>query len=454
MLKVGWIVPQRIITKFERMKPYEKYKESGVEWVGKIPKNWQFVKLKQLVSCNDETLTIRDNDNFFINYIEIGDVNLEKGIANYSNVHIQEAPSRARRIVKANDIIISTVRTYLKAIAKVPEEYNDFIASTGFAILRAKAIDYSFLNFVVQNEDFINEVISLSVGASYPAISSNNLINIKVALPTLEEQTAIANYLDHQTAIIDELIEKKTKQIALLKEKRQAIINETVTKGLDPTAKMKDSRVEWLGEIPESWEVVKLKRFVKEHRQGFYSSNGYDNFGFKVARITDIKDNNILDITDSPYYDLPESEVKDFILKDGDFLFQRTGAHKKIGIFKGNQPAIYGSFLIRFRFNEKKINPDFLLMYFDSYVYQNQLNSTIHGGANPNIHAENIKECIVVVPSKEEQELMFKAYVKERDNIILLSEKFQHQIEKLKEYRQSLISEAVTGKIDVRGWQL
>ena len=153
------------------MKPYEKYKASGVDggdhrWIGEIPEHWQFIKLKQLVSCNDETLTIRETDDFFINYIEIGDVNLEKGVDNYSNVHIQEAPSRARRIVRANDIIISTVRTYLKAIAKVPEEYNGFIASTGFAVLRAKAIDYNYLNFVVQNEDFINEVISLSVLAT------------------------------------------------------------------------------------------------------------------------------------------------------------------------------------------------------------------------------------------------------------------------------------------------
>lgn len=429
------------------MKPYEKYKESGVEWVGKIPKNWQFVKLKQLVSCNDETLTIRDNDNFFINYIEIGDVNLEKGVANYSNVHIQEAPSRARRIVKANDIIISTVRTYLKAIAKVPEEYNDFIASTGFAILRAKAIDYNFLNFVVQNEDFINEVISLSVGASYPAISSNNLINIKVALPTLEEQTAIANYLDHQTAIIDELIEKKTKQIVLLKEKRQAIINETVTKGLDPTAKMKDSGVEWLGEIPESWEVKKLK-FVYNIKKQIAGELGYNVLsvtqkGIKIRDLDNLKGQLSMDYSK---YQLVEKG--DFIMNHMDLL---TGF-----IDISNWDGVTSPDYRVFHSIDKNCIDEYYLFIFQ-FCYYNKIFFGLGQGVSQlgrwRMPAESFNNFIVPYPSREEQQQIVDfliRYTKATDETI---DKQLLAIGKLKEYRQSLISEVVTGKIDVRTWQ-
>ena len=443
------------------MKPYEKYKASGVDggdhrWIGEIPEHWQFIKLKQLVSCNDETLTIRETDDFFINYIEIGDVNLEKGVDNYSNVHIQEAPSRARRIVRANDIIISTVRTYLKAIAKVPEEYNGFIASTGFAVLRAKAIDYNYLNFVVQNEDFINEVISLSVGASYPAISSNNLVNIKAPFPPLQEQTAIAKYLDHQTAIIDELIEKKTKQIALLKEKRQAIINETVTKGLDPTAKMKDSGIEWLGEIPESWEVKKIKFISSVISKGTTPSTegkGLVDNGIKYLKAENIKDSEV-----SPSHEFFIDEETHEILKrsqlqENDILFVIAGATiGKVAILpKELTPANTNQAVSFIRLKEGE-NHKFIHYWLLSSKIYDQIWFKAVQSAQPNLSMESLGNFSVPYPTLHEQELIVNFLNSKIEEFESLIAKNIDQMEKLKEYRQSLISEAVTGKIDVRGW--
>lgn len=436
------------------MKPYEKYKDSGVEWIGEIPEHWQFVKLKQLVSCNDETLTIRDTDDFFINYIEIGDVNLEKGIDNYSNVHIQEAPSRARRIVKVNDILISTVRTYLKAIAKVPEEYNNFIASTGFAVLRAKAIDYNYLNFAVQNEDFINEVISLSVGASYPAISSNNLINIKVPLPTLQEQTAIAKYLDHQTAIIDELIEKKTKQIALLKEKRQAIINETVTKGLDPTAKMKDSGVEWLGEIPEHWKTAKIGHYSQIIRGASPRPAGDPNlFGSNFMpwiTVSEVTNGNDKFLYGTQQYLTELGSQQSRIIYPETLLLSNSGA--TLGVPKISKiTGCINDGSVAFTSFNKNLNRDFLYYFFITHTetYRRQM----AGSGQPNLNTDIVKSTQIPLPPIDEQVQIVNFIENELSEFENILNFCYIQIEKLKEYRQSVISEAVTGKIDVREWQ-
>ena len=185
-------------------------------------------------------------------------MSLDKGIELYQKMVFEDCPSRARRIVKKGDIIISTVRTYLKAIAEITDD-NDVVVSTGFAVIRAKNIFDKYLKYVLLNSYFVDTVASLSVGVSYPAINTSTMMNIKITIPTFDTQRRIADYLDHKTAAIDTLIADKQKMIELLKERRQAIISEAVTKGLDKNVNMKDSDIEWIGEIPEDWKLEKIK---------------------------------------------------------------------------------------------------------------------------------------------------------------------------------------------------
>jgi len=268
----------------------------------------------------------------------------------------------------------------------------------------------------------------------------------------IKEQTQISNFLDHETAKIDTLIETQQQLIKLLKEKRMAVISHAVTKGLNPDVPMRDSGVKWIGEIPEHWNVAEIRRITLDHRQGYYSEKGYDETGHRVVRITDILEHNIIDVSNSPFFKLDEENRVRYELRNGDFLFQRTGSHKKIGIFNSNEPSVYASFLIRFRF-DKRVNQNFLLNYFNSKLYIDQLNEQIHGGVNPNINAENIKVCKFVIPPIDEQEsigLFIKGHLSQLHQLIL---KAESAIRLIQERRTALISAAVTGKIDLRNWQ-
>ncbi len=186
-----------------------KYKDSGIKWLGKIPEHWNVSRLKFLASCNDEILTETTSSDKMIKYVDISSVNLEKGICNIENTSFKKAPSRARRKVKDGDIIISTVRTYLKAIAGIYNPPSNLIVSTGFAVIRpSQIINPKLLSYISQSQFFINEVMANSTGVSYPAINPTTLISIPIVLSTNKcEQRKIAEYLDEKTERIDTLTE-------------------------------------------------------------------------------------------------------------------------------------------------------------------------------------------------------------------------------------------------------
>ncbi|MCL6748859.1 restriction endonuclease subunit S [Prevotella sp. TCVGH] len=213
------------------MKRYEEYKESGVKWIGKVPSHWEDCKIKFIASCNDDVLSEKTNTTEIIDYVEIGDVVYGQGITNSTQYEFADAPSRARRITKKGDIIVSTVRTYLKAIA--PIDAIEPIVSTGFAVIRPRKIDSLFAAYTFTSDFFVEKVESLSVGVSYPAINASQIVNIKIPCPPLSEQRAIASYLDAETSKIDARIAKRRRQIELLQEYKQALITVAVTGKID-----------------------------------------------------------------------------------------------------------------------------------------------------------------------------------------------------------------------------
>lgn len=204
-----------------------KLRPSGIDWIREIPEHWTIKPLKYVVSYNDEVWPENSKDDFCIKYVEIGDVSQTSGVNNYTEYEFSKAPSRARRIVRKDDVIVSTVRTYLKAIAKVRED--NLTVSTGFMVLRAKGINPSYLGYLTLGDHFIQEIISKSVGVSYPAINSTEIANIKVLIPPLSEQHEIADCLDKKCAEIDRLKAKLKKKRDTLVELRQSLISEVVT---------------------------------------------------------------------------------------------------------------------------------------------------------------------------------------------------------------------------------
>ena len=189
--------------------------------------------MKYIATVNDNSLSETYNEDFEINYIDIGSVSTGY-INKYETMMYSSSPSRARRIIKEGDILVSTVRTYLKAIAPVSFFEDNYIASTGFAVIRSKNMIVSnFMKYALLSNYFVDLVEASSVGISYPAINSSDLITFKLSVAPINEQKEIANYLDDKTQKIDKLIKKATKSIKLLKEKRTALISAAVTGKID-----------------------------------------------------------------------------------------------------------------------------------------------------------------------------------------------------------------------------
>ena len=207
-----------------------KMKDSGIPWIGKIPKDWKVCPLKYLCSYNNETLPENTNSEYEFDYVDIGSVTYGKGIENYQHLKFSKAPSRARRLVKKGDVILSTVRTYLKATAQIPENVYPIVVSTGYLTLRAnKQIIPNFLKYSVQQDAFISEIEAKSSGVSYPAINAIEAVRTNVIVPPIYEQQRIADYLDSKCSKIDSIIQKKQELLANLDTYKKSLIYEYVT---------------------------------------------------------------------------------------------------------------------------------------------------------------------------------------------------------------------------------
>ncbi|MDP1700621.1 MAG: restriction endonuclease subunit S [Aestuariivirga sp.] len=214
------------------------------KWLGVVPVSWDVKPLKVVCSYNDDVLSENTPPDLNIEYVEISDVEASKGIISSISLKFADSPSRARRLVQNGDVLVSTVRTYLRAIAPVVNPPSNLVVSTGFAVLRPRDIDSSFLGYVCQAEFFISDVISRSVGVSYPAINASELVRINVPVPSSSDQRNIGHFLDRETAKIDILIAEAGAAVGLLRERRSALVSAAVTGKIDLRGLMPASKAE------------------------------------------------------------------------------------------------------------------------------------------------------------------------------------------------------------------
>ena len=441
------------IAKYQK---YAEYKDSGVEWLGEIPSHWSSKQLKYLCTYNDEVLSELTKKDDEIEYVDIGGVSSISGIANIETMTFGDAPSRARRIVKDGDVIVSTVRTYLEAIAPINNPPENLIVSTGFAVIRPTSLlTKSYTSYCLRAKGFIKEVVARSVGVSYPAINASELVNIKIPFLNYEEQIQITAFLDHETAKIDSLIEKQQKLIALLKEKRQAVISHAVTKGLNPNAPMKDSGVEWLGEVPEHWDVSKLKwkTFTTSGSTPSTSKYSlyYEDGDIPWIRTTDLN-NGILEETPISITKRAVAETACSVLPKKSILIAMYGGAGSIGKhalleFESTiNQAVCGIL------PNSNFHPEFLHRFYEFYrpFWMIEAAGT---RKDPNIGQDQVKESKVVIPAAEEQKAISNYIIEMQNNFDSLTSKAESAIALMQERRTALISAAVTGKIDVRDWQ-
>ncbi|GAB6283106.1 MAG: restriction endonuclease subunit S [Ignavibacterium sp.] len=210
--------------------PSVNLKDSGIEWLGQIPEHWEVKKLKYVAKINSESLTENEDEDLLIHYIDISSVNSDGNIISTTEYLYSDAPSRARRIVNEGDTILSTVRTYLKAIAYIEEANNNLTCSTGFAVIRPSDVFIpNFLFYIFRSQIIIEKIMANSKGVSYPAIDSEDVKLIPIWYPDKEEQLQIVQHIETETKRIDGTISKIEKEIELLSEFRTALISEVVT---------------------------------------------------------------------------------------------------------------------------------------------------------------------------------------------------------------------------------
>lgn len=433
---------------------YDAYKDSGVEWLGDLPSRWDCIALNAVVSCNDDVLPDSTPPHFEMQYVEISDVEYGRGIHGSTGFTYGTAPSRARRGVVDGDVLVSTVRTYLRAIARVASPPENMIVSTGFAVLRPTAVHSGFLGYLMTSEYVVGEIISHSVGVSYPAINAHDVMRIKIPQPPLEEQKLIAAFLDRETAKIDALVEEQRRLIELLKEKRQAVISHAVTKGLNPDAPMKDSGVEWLGEVPAHWKVarvghryeVQLGRMLNEERSQGDNMRPY-------LRVLDVQWDAI-NFQDLPEMDFPPDAQLRYRLRAGDLLVNEGGSYVgRSAIWHGElEECYYQKALHRLRpFDGRHDTADFFLFGMEMAA---QLGVFVAGANQTTIDhltAEQLRSYRFGFPPLVEQQAIATHIRSQLARLEPLMSEAETVISLLQERRSALISAAVTGKIDVRG---
>jgi len=427
-------------------KKYPEYQVSGVKWLGEIPKGWTLRRFKYLFKEINERSNEGNED--LLSVSQYTGVTKKSDKVNDGNLLTTASTLEGYKKVYKNDLVSNIMLAWNGSLGFSP--FNG-ITSPAYSIYRLnKGNNERYFHYLVRTEIYKAEFKRNSSGVieSRLRLYTDDFFNIWSILPSLEEQTAIANFLDKKCGKIDQAISQKQKLIKLLKERKQILIQNAVTKGLDPNAKMKDSGVDWIGEIPMNWEVKRLK-YLAEIRYGLGQPPKEKEGGLPIIRATNVERGLIVekgliyvDPEDIPWDRNPE-------LKENDIIVVRSGAYTGDSaiVTKKYANTIAGYDMVM---TPKNVNATFLsYSMLASYVLFEQLYLQRMRAAQPHLNAEELGETLIIIPQDNEQKQIVNHIETQSIKIDKAIALQQQQIEKLKEYKASVINSAVTGKIKV-----
>jgi len=402
------------------------------------------MRLKFAATINDEALPENVDPDFEIAYIDIGNVDSSGTIHEIVDYRFEAAPSRARRIVRDGDVIISTVRTYLQAIAPIIDPPENLIVSTGFAVVRPRPdqLHPGFCRYAVREPRFLAEVEMRSTGVSYPAINASEIGDIAIALPELPTQRKTSAFLDSELAQIDALIEAKQRLLDLQAEKRRTLVAEAVMRGLDRSAPLRPSDIDWLGDIPAHWEIERSRWLFNERDER--SETGEEEM-LTVSHITGVtprseKDVNMFEAATTTGYKL--CFTGDLVINT---LWAWMGAMGTAPVDGIVSPA----------YNVYTPGGRLIPAYVDALVripvFAQEVTRYSKGvwSSRLRLYPEGFFETFWPVPPLDEQEAIVAHIAEERSKIDKLATATERSITLLKERRSALIAAAVTGQIAI-----
>jgi len=436
------------------LKSYLEVKKTNTPLIGSIPISWSLLTIRRIITGHKQGFySTEDYSEKGVKLLRISDLS-ETGLISYDeapHVNIDENTYKAYE-VKMGDFLFPRTGS-IGLIGYQEQDIPSVFASYLIRFRFRSNISTQYLKYYLTSYPFKQELLSDLHGGVNQNIHAENIKNRHLVVPSHEEQTQIAQYLEYKTSLIDKLIEKNEKLIKLLEEQRSAIINQAVTKGLNPDVKMKDSGMEWIGKIPEHWEVKKLKYLIKDKLM--YGANEpaiEENVAHpRYIRITDFGDKG--ELNEKTFKSLDPDKAQEYSLSEGDILFARSGATvgKVFQFINYKGQACFAGYLIKASPNTKIIDTNFLYLYTQSAMYNNWKNSILTQATIQNIGADKYSTLYVTFPTLIEEQNQIARYLQNKTSLIdKLVEEKRKTNEYLKEYRTTLISNVVTGKIDVR----
>lgn len=436
------------------MKQYDSYKDSGVQWIGEIPSHWEVMQLKNtLCSMQDGThgtfqripspYLLLSAKNVFEDGIHISESESSISKLDYHSIISNGFPS-------IGDIVICCVGTIGRCC--IYKETQPLAFQRSVTFLRVKEqVSNLFLLFLIRSNIFQIQLNTLAKTSAQSGVYMGDLASIKVTVPSFLEQQAIASYLDKKCAEIDKAIATQQRRIELLQELRQNIITRAVTRGINPDVPLKDSGVEWIGMVPEHWEIKRIK----------HCANIFGRIGFRGYTTEDLVSEGEGPITLSPsnmqgkmnydscsylswykYNESPEIQIY-----NGDVLFVKTGSTYGKSAYVENLPmeATINPQIVVFKdFNN--CNSKFFYYMLTTHVVQNQVDNTVIGSTIPTIGQEKIRNYVLPIPPFNEQQAIVAYIESETGKLDKQVAKANRQISLLQELKQSIITEVVTGK--------
>lgn len=430
---------------------YPDYKKSGVEWLGDVPAHWNVAPiggrfwLRSGYPFSAELFSSEGESNNRI--IRIRDI-LKNDSEFYTS---EECPEWAK--ILDGDVIVGmdgdfNVAFWKGGVAKLNQRV---------CALRGKARDWDrYLYYGIPTP--LKVINDLTFSTTVKHLSSSQVLKTRFPFPSEDEVKSIVAFLDHETARIDALIAEQQRLIKLLKEKRQAVISHAITRGLDPTVPMKDSGVEWLGEVPAHWAVGALRCYsrIQGGLAKGKSNDGRNVVELPYLRVANVQDGHV-DLSDLREIEIATEEVERYLLQDGDVLMNEGGDNDKLGrgtVWRAEvDPCLHQNHVFAIR-TDRRLLPEWLAVFTGStsaraYFYLFSKQSTNLAS----ISSSNVMGCYVPIPPLEEQHSIIQYVSKVSSGIDRLVNTAYEAIALLSERRSALISAAVTGKIDVRNWQ-